>query len=97
MCIFVLIFNNKDKIMTDFYLHPLWPKYLYILFTYHNLGQATSQQKRRQHVSVLLNTLLLDLLFKLLLAARKEYFVFYLFLLCFFVVVCIFDCTYLLL
>ncbi len=55
-------------------------------------GQATSQQKRWQHVSVLLNTLLLDLLFKLLLAARKEYFVLYLFQLCFFVVVCIFDC-----
>ncbi len=27
MCIFVLIFNNKDKIMTDFYLPPLWSKY----------------------------------------------------------------------
>ncbi len=36
------------------------------------MGQATSQQKTRQRVSVLLNTLLLDLLFKLLLAARKE-------------------------
>ncbi len=27
MCIFVLIFNNKDKIMTDFYLPTLWSKY----------------------------------------------------------------------
>ncbi len=27
MCIFVLIFNNKDKIMTDFYLLPLWSNY----------------------------------------------------------------------
>ncbi len=27
MCIFVLIFNNKDKRTKMFYIRPLWPKY----------------------------------------------------------------------
>ncbi len=37
MCIFVLIFNNKDEIMTDFYLPPLWSKYPPYLFIFCNL------------------------------------------------------------
>ncbi len=37
MCIFVLIFNNKDKIMTDFYLSPLWSKYPPYFFIFCNL------------------------------------------------------------
>ncbi len=38
MCIFVLIFNNKDKIMTQiFYLPPLWSKYPPYLFIFCNL------------------------------------------------------------
>ncbi len=37
MCIFVLLFNNKDKIMTDFYLPPLWSKYTPYFFIFCNL------------------------------------------------------------
>ncbi len=37
MCIFLLIFNNKDKLMTIFfYLRTLWPKYppFFFIFCY---------------------------------------------------------------
>ncbi len=38
MCIFVLIFNNKDKIMTkSFYLSLLWSKYSPYFFLFRNL------------------------------------------------------------
>ncbi len=38
MCIFVLIFNNKDKINDkDFYLPPLWSKYPPYFFIFCNL------------------------------------------------------------
>ncbi len=36
MCIFLFLFlNNKDKIMSDFYLRPLWPKYI-LIFSFFN-------------------------------------------------------------
>ncbi len=38
MCIYVLIFNNKDKKMTQiFHLPPLWSKYPPYLFIFCNL------------------------------------------------------------